>query len=197
MNNKPLTKREEKKQRMYMECMEKNSRLFSEMTMQRLGLEKEDGTNYICKFFDEDDEDDNFLILNRSNCETINFDGFRYVSYDDIDKYKNSQEVKLFDPYNNIKLCTFLLQWYIVNIYKYNIDNIIVIGITNARMNDPGYAYIKGRDNYGRIWELKGGTYNRDCIKYLDLIYKLDGAFPLEFNKLKEVDMVQYDNFNG
>lgn len=189
-----MTKKEEMRQKRYYEQMERNSRIFSDLFIQRLGLEKEDGTGFLVK---EPDNDEGEFYLNMNpQGETIKFDGFRYVTFEDFYLYQDKSTVKVFDPYNNIKLCSFLFNWYLVNIMRYNLDNVIIVGITNAKMNDNGFAFIKARDIEGRIWEVDGNCYNRDCIKYLDLIYRLDEALPMEYDKLREVDMVQYDNFN-
>lgn len=190
-----MSKREELRQQRYYDLMEKNARLFSDLFIQRLGLEKEEGTGFLVKEA-ENDEGEFYLNMNPQG-ETIKFDGFRYVAFEDIYKFGERQSVKVFDPYNNIKLCSFLFNWYLVNIMHYNLDDIIVVGITNSKMNDSGFAFIKAKDGYGRIWEVDGNVYNRDCIKYLDLIYRLDEALPMEYDKLREVDMVQYDKFNG
>lgn len=189
-----MTKKEEMRQKRYYELMNRNSYLFADLFMQRLGLEKEEATGFIAKEPDND-EGDYYLNLN-SQGETLKFDGFRYVTFEDYPNYQDRQDIKIFDPYNNIKLCSFLFNWYIVNILHYDINNIIVVGITNSKMNDLGFAFVKGTDENGKIWEIDGNPYNRDCIKYLDLIYKIEQALPMEYDKLKEVDMVQYDKFN-
>lgn len=178
-------KREEKKQTAYKMKTEINSRLFSELTIQILGLSKEPETKFLCKYCD-----DAFTY------DYINYDGFNYVSFADFEPYQFSQTVKLFNPYTDLKLCQYILFWYIQNIYGLSLDDILISGISNNMMNDKGYLFIKFTDKDGKFKEVRSNIYNRDCIKYLDMIYQFEGAFFLEYNKLKEVDLVPYDLFN-
>lgn len=191
-----MTKKEELKQKRYADLMNRNSFMFADLFVQRLGLEKEEGTRFLAAGADND-EGDFYLNLNPQG-ESIKFDGYRYVMYDDIYLYRDRNDVKLFDPYNNIKLCEFLLNWYMINIAHYDMEDIMVIGLTNSRMNDYGCAFIKGiTKGTSSNWSINGHYYTRDCIKYLDLIYAMENAFPLEYEKLKEVDIEPYDRFNG
>ena len=90
-----------------------------------------------------------------------------------------------------------------VNIQHWDVDEcVLLMAISNNVMNATGYGFIKFMNedpvtHSYKIWELRGNNYHRDCIKYLDLIYKMDGAISLEYDKLKSIDIEQYDKFNG
>ena len=56
---------------------------------------------------------------------------------------------------------------------------------------DGKYEYISDSNTDKII----GHNYNRDSLKYLDLIYVLDGAADVEFIALKNIDLVNYDKF--
>ena len=58
-------------------------------------------------------------------------------------------------------------------------------------MNDLGHATIK----FDNMYELSGNEYHRDCIKYLDLIYKIDDANIFEYRDLSKLDIGTYEEF--
>lgn len=178
-----LTKKELAKQERYYGLMNANAKKFSILIMDRLGLEPEESTG--------------FLIMSdwfeSGEIKYFTYDGYKYVPFEYGQHYENNQEVKIFDPYNNIKLCINLIPWYIMNIMNVNSDSIELIGVDNSKMNDPGAAFIQfeGRE------KMYGNTYNRDCLKYADILYKLDNAHPIEYTKLKNLDIGQYDEFES
>lgn len=184
---KPLGKRELAKQERYYALMDANARVFSTRMIQHLELvpvsEYIDGEN---DFLASEN-----LLEEENSIMYFTHEGYKYVSFDDFERYQNHQDVKVFDPYNNIRLCVGCVAWYIR--YNLNVDLSLVdiIAVTNQKMNDPGYAKIQFADQR----ELIGNEYNRDCLKYMDLIYKMAEAHPIEFNELKSLDMVNYDEF--
>lgn len=191
-----ITKKELQKQELYNKTMALNGSIFAQLVAQRLGLEK----NPITGFIMINREDDNIDSMGN---EVFTFDGYKFVFNEDYERYEHDQSVKLFDPYNNIKLIIFLVNWYMVNIQHWDVDEcVLLMAISNNVMNATGYGFIKFMNedpvtHSYKIWELRGNNYHRDCIKYLDLIYKMDGAISLEYDKLKSIDIEQYDKFNG
>lgn len=177
-----VTKKEIAKQEKYYKLMEDNAKEFSTLIIERLGLEPQPSTGLLIV----SDE------LYDGNLVYFTYDGFKYIPFEYQQYYENIQDVKVFDPYNNINLCTNIIMWYICNIMGRNADDVDLIGVTNAKMNDKGAAFIKFEDKPDKM---VGHEYNRDCLKYMDLVYKLDDAHELEYKRLQDLDMKQYDEF--
>ena len=87
-----------------------------------------------------------------------------------------------FDPYNNIKLMISLLNMYIE---IYEDSDILTLSLSTKKLNEYGFAELKFED--GRV--VRGNEYFRDSLKYMDIIYALDGSAPPEFKRIKELDM--------
>ena len=87
-----------------------------------------------------------------------------------------------FDPYNNSKLALSLANFYI---NEFMGMEALMLGITNKKLNELGYSICKLTS--GRV--IEGNEYYRDSLKYIDMIYMLDGSAPPEFRALKEIDM--------
>lgn len=191
-----VTKKELKKQELYEKTMAFNGAIFSQLIAQRLGLIKDPNTKFIIIESDDDD-------MSNLNNELFMFDGYKYVFKEDAERYERDQSVKVFDPYNDIKLIVYLVNWYMQHIQHWNVEEcVLLMAISNNTMNAEGYGFIKfmqenPETHQIKTWEMRGNKYKRDCIKYLDLIYKMDGAISIEYDKLKEIDIEQYDKFNG
>lgn len=177
-----VTKKELSKQEQYYSLMAHNAVIFSNRMIQRLGLfPYKDGL--LC--VEEEFEDGNLVYFT--------YDGFKYIPYEFYQEGTYlPQGIKVFDPYNDIKLCINCVLWYLQNIQNQDTDHIIYLAVSNQKMNDRGYAKI-GFDN---MFTMEGNEYSRDCIKYLDLIYKIDEANPLEYKDLQDIDMGGYEDFN-
>ena len=86
-----------------------------------------------------------------------------------------------FNPYFNTKLMLNILEWYfaehsyIVNIQK----------ITNGRPDNIGHVEIEFMN--GVIY--KSDVYYKDSLKYIDILMKLEGALPMDFQRLRSFDI--------
>lgn len=189
MAEKKLSKREQDKQDRYYGLMLKNAKVFSTRMIQKLGLT------------DEGPNDDNTLIIEDALYDDntvipFMFDGYKYITFDEADRILAQSDslpfnIKTFDPYNDIRLCMACVGWYLQTVLNVNPDIINVLAVTNQKMNDEGYALIKFSD----MRELRGHPYNRDCLKYLDLIYIMDQSLSMEYTELSGLDMVSFEDF--
>lgn len=89
-----------------------------------------------------------------------------------------------FDPYNNVKLMISLVNQY-VEMYMDEDTDILSLSISSKKLNTLGFAEIKFMDGTSYA----GNEYYRDALKYMDIIYILDGSAPPEFMQLKAIDM--------
>jgi len=204
-----MTKKDEIKQNKYYALKDANSVEFSDLMIQRLGLEVDNETGYL--YFDSDD--DNNKIITFGTLNYFVFDGFKFVSFENKEIAENNpNSIKVFDPYNDIKLADFCVNWFLHNIKGIDVNNRVQeIAISNNKMNDPGNgiivffkrSVIDKSVNDIELEELmnrgiiEGNTYNRDCLKYMDLIFILDEAAPPEYMALHNLDMVSFDEFEG
>lgn len=179
----------------------KNSIMFSNMMLRDLNLGvSNDGFIYAPE------------VLNpyTNSPESFSFNGYRYVEYTDrgVALDEENPDVRLFDPYNNLQLMIYCLQWYLVNEKEIDINNdILSMLITNNKMNTIGHMEIKlFRDadlsKYENIPEFNksfltivGHDYHRDCLKYYDMMMILDNSLPFEFYKdeIAQIDMEPFD----
>jgi hypothetical protein len=176
------------KQELYYGLMEKNAKIFSLRMIQRLGLETYPNNKLLCV----SDELENGVLA------YFSYDGIKYVAFENAEFYPDNQEIKVFDPYNNIRLCINCVLWYMQNVGHYDTTTVDLLAVTNQKMNDSGMGRLQFTDatNNG-IYKLETNHfYNRDCLKYLDLIYAMDEAIPPEYDELASLDMVGYDEFN-
>ena len=187
-------KKEEKKQLKYYELKEQYSREFSELMIQRLGLVPSEDLNTLVF---EDCYIGNFQL-------PMSYDGFKFVSFDDAniaDEYPD--KIKVFDPYNDLGLANYCILQFMRYILEIDVNSAIsIISISNNKMNELGHGSISFTNNFDASEfdvdsenQLNGNDYNRDSIKYLDLIYLLDGAADIEYNVLHNLDLVNYDQF--
>lgn len=161
-----------------LQLIERNSIICRNLIMQKLGLElNSDGYVTFCNEDEDSDE-----------CEVLSFDGKKCT----LNLRDETTEI-LFDPYNNIKLACSLMHFYMTNMCGFNPHgDILLLFLTNDTIiNKPGCCQIKFEDGY----ELIGNIYCRDTLKYIDIIYILDGSSPIEFNALRGIDII--DNING
>ena len=87
----------------------------------------------------------------------------------------------LFDVYNNTRLMSTMLAIYISN-KGWGID---IQKITNNRPDRLGHLEILFSN--GVTWS--SNAYRKDSLKYLDMIMKLQGALPPDFERLKGLDI--------
>lgn len=183
-----MSVREELNKEYYEKIKLENSIKFSNFVFQRIGLEIDESSGYLCC--------PDIIDARTQRALTFIYDGFKYVTYNN--KYmklteENPEDTKIFDPYNNMGLMYHCIEWFMVNQLGIDINNeVISIGISNKKMNDPGYAFIIYFDKP----ELSGNIYNRDCLKYMDLILRLDDGIIVEYMNLKRMDMDPYDKFD-
>lgn len=191
-----ITKKELAKQQRYYDTMNHNAELFSDRMIQRLGLIPFINDNLLCS---EESLENNELLY-------FTYDGNKYIDYGMYNRLKEQAVIatgdpeavpelplgiKLFDPYNDIKLCINCVCWFLEVNLKKDTDRILFLNVTNAKMNDLGHATIK----FDNMYELSGNEYHRDCIKYLDLIYKIDDANVFEYRDLAKLDIGTYEEF--
>lgn len=186
---KKLSKREQAKQDRYYSLMIANGKVFSTRMIQKLGLTDEGPDADKALIIEDALFDDNTVI-------PFMHDGYKYITFDQTDRVlaQNGSlpnNIKVFDPYNDIRLCMACVGWYLQTVLNVNPNIINVLAVTNQKMNDQGYALIKFSD----MRELRGHLYNRDCLKYLDLIYIMDEANPIEYKELASLDMVSFEDF--
>lgn len=147
--------------------MQRNTIECSNFLMRILGLET-DSSGFITRFDDEDNSVSAF-VFDGKKCKNLN--------------YPINMRTELpFDPYNNVKLCCGVLQYYITN-YLHRDTNMLFI--TNRNMNESGNAAVIFDDGS----KVEGNTYNKDTLKYIDMILVLDRAIPLEYNTLRQLDI--------
>lgn len=142
--------------------------------------------------------------------EPFSFNGFRYVEYTErgMAIVEGNNEVRLFDPYNNMGLMLYCLQWYLVNVKEIDINHdILSMFITNNKMNSIGHSEIRifgdaDMSKFNCLAEFNpnmlcvvGHDYTRDCLKYYDMIMIFDNTLPYEFysDEINSIDMVPFD----
>ena len=189
-------KKEEKKQIKYYELKDQYSREFSELMIQRLGLESNGEMNTLV--FDD--------IYIYGLPLPLTYDGYKFVSFDYIQiAEENPDKIKVFDPYNDLGLANYCVLQIMQYIQDIDVNNAVsIISISNNKMNEDGHFELIFNHDFDGKYEyisdpntdkLIGHNYNRDSLKYLDLIYVLDGAADIEFVALKNIDLVNYDKF--
>ena len=87
-----------------------------------------------------------------------------------------------FDPYNNHKIVTGLINLYLETYYP-GID-IQSLSLAGRHLNELGNAVLKLTNGQ----EFKSSNYYKDTLKYLDILYQMDGSAPPEMRVLKEMD---------
>lgn len=187
-------KKEEKKQLRYYELKDQYSKEFSELMIQRLGLISNGELNSLVF---EDCYIGDFQL-------PMSYDGFKFVSFEDFniaDEYPD--KIKVFDPYNDLGLANYCILQFMRYVLEIDVNNAVsIISISNNKMNELGKGIISFSNEFNAEEfdvddnnHLIGHDYYRDSIKYLDLIYLLDGAADIEYNVLHNLDLVNYDKF--
>lgn len=87
-----------------------------------------------------------------------------------------------FDLYNNPKLCCGFIQYYL---NEFRCIDLNMLYLTNKVSNSAGQACVILPDNR----TIKSNMYNKDTLKYIDLLFTLDGALPFELEDLKGLDI--------
>lgn len=152
--------------------LQKNTIACIGMIMQKLELNV-DKYGYIQRFDEEGGE-----------YTSLTFDGRRCKSTLIPNIMIDPDTELAFDPYNNIKLAISLLTFYIAEFIG---KEILVMGPTNKKLNERGKLILKLITPAGtEITE--GHEYFRDSLKYIDMIYVLDGSAPPEFTSITELD---------
>nr|DAR06495.1 MAG TPA: hypothetical protein [Caudoviricetes sp.] len=183
-----MSVRDELNKEYYEKVKLENAMKFSNFVFQRIGLEIDEQTGYLyCP---------DIIDYQSQKPLAFVFDGFKYVPfkkpYCDLAETR-AEDTKLFDPYNNMALMQQCLGWFMVHQLGIDTNNeVLSMGISNRKMNDPGYAFIA----YFNKPELDGHIYNRDCLKYMDLILMLDDGLIIEYDQLRRMDMESYDKFD-
>jgi len=187
-------KKEEKKQLRYYQLKEQFAREFSELMIQRLGLEPEGEMNTLV--FED--------IYSFDLQLPFTYDGYKFVPFDfAYIAEENPDKIKVFDPYNDLGLSNYCVLQYMRYIQDIDVNKCVsIISISNNKMNNIGRCILTFNsdfdasefevDNDNRI---VGHEYYRDSLKYLDLIYLLDKAASVEYSALHNIDLVNYDEF--
>ena len=178
-------KKEEKKQEKYYALKDQFAREFSELMIQRLGLE----TDQLGFLMYED------IIVGGAPLR-FSYNGCNYVTFDDISiAEENPDTIKVFDPYNDLGLATYCVMQYMCYIQEIDVNECVsIISVTNSKMNSLGCSELTYTAKMNNK-KISGNMYHRDCLKYLDLIYILDGAADEEYTALQNLDLVNYDEF--
>jgi len=180
-----MTKKEEKKHERYYALKDQFAKEFSELMIQRLGLDVDD--NGILVYED---------IFVGGMPMKFSYNGYNFVSFDTPEIAEEYPEtIKIFDPYNDLRLATYCVMQYLCYIEEIDVNECVsIIAVTNSKMNEPGEGEITFTAKMNNK-KITGNTYNRDCLKYLDLIYIFDNAAKEEYVALKNLDLVNYDKF--
>lgn len=151
--------------------LQKNTNTCIGMIMQKMGLEIDTKTgDGSIRRYDEDEEEYTYLT----------FDGKKCVST--MMNLEIDMDTQLpFDPYGNTKLATSLLTYYIS---EYLGREILLVAPSNKKPNEEGHLILKFEDGE----KIEGNTYFKDTLKYLDMIYILEGSAKPEYTKLKAID---------
>lgn len=182
----------EKDKAAFEEHKQKNAINFSNYVAQQMGLDiLSDGTLYY----------DDILF---------NFDGFKYIPYtmENVQKAEENEDtIKVFDPYSNLKLMEFCLRFYLATEINIPEDRILVLGVTNNKMNDKGACFVKFyKHEPGVVYDentslntngtvITGHIYSRDCLKYADMMLMFSGALPFEYDELRKMELTPYEKF--
>ena len=125
-----------------------------------------DGTLYI---MDDDMEEVQHIVIDGMFC-----------IYPDPNREPAKNEIP-FDVYNNTRLMSTMLTIFIAN-KGWGVD---MQKITNNRPDRLGHLEILFSN--GVTWS--SNAYKKDSLKYLDMIMKLQGALPPDFERLKGLDI--------
>ena len=145
-----------------------NMEVAADLMLRYIGMDV-DENGYIYYY----DEDENVS-------EKIYIDGFA-CNYPAFPINDPKSEIIL-DVYNNTKICSHLVHYYNKNIMHYDVD---ISYITNARMDTIGRFEVR----YANGAVISSNVYNKDTLKYIDFIMKMEEAVPMDFDRLRELDI--------
>jgi len=151
-------------------ALNRNARICIGLVMQKMELEINNEGN---------------IIRNDDECgeiTAITFDGKACVSSLLPNREIDMERELPFDPYNNVKLAASLLTFYLS---EYLGKEILFMGVTNKKLNEEGKLILKFADGQ----TIEGNIYDRDSLKYIDMVYMLEGSAPPEYTALKEIDL--------
>ena len=136
-----------------------------DLLMCYLGIEySNDGRMY---FYDDDD-----------NLVDMYIDGMRCI----YPFARPAQRGEIdFNVYFNTKLMLSILEWYFAE-HNYIVS---IQKITNGKPDNIGHVEIEFMN--GVIY--KSDVYYKDSLKYIDILMKLEGALPMDFQRLREYDL--------
>lgn len=145
----------------------KNTVECSNFMMQRLGLEAD---NFgVLRRIDDEEGEVSELIFEGKKCKSIK-------------SAINKSVEMVFDPYNNAKFACALLNYYISDYIGSEVNTII---LTNQSINESGSCEVQFTNGYTVV----SNKYNKDSLKYLDVILQLDRALPPDYAILKGFDI--------
>ena len=145
-----------------------NMEVAADLMLRYIGMDV-DENGYIYYY----DEDENVS-------EKIYIDGFacKYPAF----PINDPKSEIILDVYNNTKICSHLVHYYNKNIMHYDVD---ISYITNARMDTIGRFEVR----YANGAVISSNVYNKDPLKYIDFIMKMEEAVPMDFDRLRELDI--------
>lgn len=121
-------------------------------------------------YFDEDECTDEKIYIDGYAC--------KYPSY----PIEDPKSEMILDVYNNSKICSQLVHYYNKNIMNYDVD---MNFLTNGKPDTPGSFKVK----YANGVTIASNVYNKDSLKYIDFIMKMEQAVPMDFDRLRELDI--------
>jgi hypothetical protein len=147
--------------------MRKNTKECADYILQRMVLDV-DKYGYIMRY-DEENNELSYFTFGGKKCKYL-------------EAYIDQRNEMVFDPYNNVKLSNGLLQYYLND---YMEKEVVMIFLSNRNMNEPGNTTILFTDGT----KVSGHEYNKDSLKYLDMILVLDQGLKPDFSTLKGMDI--------
>jgi len=159
---------EEQQRLLEEQTLQKNSFDCANFLMQRMELEVDDKTGFLARY-NEDTEELSEIIFDGKKCKDLRAP---------IDPRKEMP----FDPYNNIKLCCGLLQYYV---NEYMGKDTQIMYLSNKTSNDEGTLTLVFENGQSVI----GNPYNKDTLKYIDMIVLLDGGNAIDNRTIKGMDV--------
>ena len=156
-----------KKEREAMQELQ-NMETAADLMLRYLGMDVDE--NGFIYYYDEDE----------NVSEKIYIDGFacKYPAF----PINDPKSEIILDVYNNTKICSHLVHYYNKNIMHYDVD---ISYIINARMDTIGRFEVR----YANGAVISSNVYNKDTLKYIDFIMKMEEAVPMDFDRLRELDI--------
>lgn len=140
----------------------------TDLFMRYVGLEV-DSNGYIYYYNDDND-----------TITQLYLDGMKCV-YPKFEVKDPKLEIAL-DVYNNPKQCAQILYFYNNNILGYQID---MMFLTNSKSDTMGRLEVRYIN--GTVYD--SNVYFKDTLKYIDMVMKMEQAVPMDFTRLRELDL--------